>query len=69
MNANAPRLLLTVNEACESLQLSRPVLYGLIHSGQLESITIGRSRRIPFSALEDFIEAKRTSRDDVDGGP
>jgi excisionase family DNA binding protein len=48
--------LLTVSEACERLQVSRPTLYGLIRRGELRTITIGRSRRIPLSALNRFVE-------------
>ena len=50
-------LLLTVDEACESLHISRPTLYGLITDGSIRSIKIGRARRIPLEALERFIEA------------
>lgn len=54
-NYEQQHLLLTVEEAREQLHLSRPVLYSLINSGQLRSITIGRARRIPSTALEEFI--------------
>jgi excisionase family DNA binding protein len=49
------RLLLTVDETCECLHLSRPVIYGLINRGRLQSITIGRARRIPVLAIERYI--------------
>jgi excisionase family DNA binding protein len=51
-------LLLTVNEASRYLHLSRPVIYELIHSGKLRSISVGRARRIPMQALHDFIAAE-----------
>jgi excisionase family DNA binding protein len=49
-------VLLTVAQVCEGLQISRPTFYGLIHSGRLKSLTIGRARRVPLAALEEFIE-------------
>lgn len=49
-------LLLTVAQVCERLQISRPTFYGLIHSGRLKSLTIGRARRVPLTDLEAFIE-------------
>ncbi|MHB1987945.1 MAG: helix-turn-helix domain-containing protein [Acidimicrobiales bacterium] len=48
------RRLLTVKQACASLQLSRPVVYDLIRSGRLRSISVGRIHRIPVQAIEDF---------------
>ena len=51
-----PKLLLTIVEAAQRLNLSRSLLYDLVLSGQVVSIKIGRSRRIPVSALETFIQ-------------
>jgi excisionase family DNA binding protein len=48
-------LLLTVAQVCERLQISRPTFYGLLRSGRLKSLTIGRARRVPLAALEAFI--------------
>jgi excisionase family DNA binding protein len=39
-------LLLTVEEAARRLQLGRTLLYRLISSGDLESVTVGRLRRL-----------------------
>lgn len=47
--------LLTVDEACARLRVSRWSLYNLIRSGELPSFTIGRSRRISEDALATFI--------------
>ena len=60
-NAGAPRppLLLTVPEAASLLSISRATLYALLAAGTIESIRIGRSRRIPVDALHDFVEAQR----------
>jgi excisionase family DNA binding protein len=48
-------LLLTVAQVCKRLQISRPTFYGLLRSGRLKSLTIGRARRVPLAALEAFI--------------
>jgi excisionase family DNA binding protein len=52
------RLLLTVNEVCQRLHLSRPTVYGLLKSRQLRGIRVGKSgHRIPARSLEEYIEA------------
>lgn len=49
------RLLLTVPEAAEALAISRSKLYELLATNALASIRIDGSRRIPLSALEDYV--------------
>jgi len=49
------KLLLTVAEAASVLGISRSILYELLLKGEIRSIKIGRSRRIPFVALEEFV--------------
>nr|WP_255220259.1 helix-turn-helix domain-containing protein [Actinomadura chibensis] len=44
-----------VSEAMELLSLSRSVIYELIRSGRLRSVREGRSRRIPGSAIAEYI--------------
>lgn len=48
--------VLTVPQVMEALSLSRFKVYDLIRSKQLQSFTIGRSRRIPADALHTFIQ-------------
>jgi excisionase family DNA binding protein len=48
-------LLLRVDEAAEALALSRTKVYELMASGELESVKLGRSRRVPVSALSDLL--------------
>jgi excisionase family DNA binding protein len=57
------RLLLTVEEAAEQLRLGRSTVFDLIRSGELRSVKIGRSRRIPLDALREF--ARRLSEECV----
>ena len=49
------KLLLTVQEAANRLSMSRAALYPLVTSGQIDSVLIGRSRRIHVVALEAFV--------------
>ena len=58
-NAGALTLLLTPEEAARRLSLARSTLYSLVLTGEIESLKIGRSRRIPVDALTDYIERKR----------
>jgi excisionase family DNA binding protein len=50
------RLLLTVTEAADWLALSRSKTYELIAAGDIRSVTVGRSRRVPVDALKRFVE-------------
>jgi excisionase family DNA binding protein len=50
------KLLLTPQEAAESLGLSRSHLYELMRKHELVSILIGRSRRIPAAALKEYVQ-------------
>ncbi len=55
------KLLLTPEEAAKALSISRSKLYELLATNQLESVRIGASRRIPASALDQFVEQCRTT--------
>lgn len=50
-----PRLLLTVEEAAERISICRSNMFKLIRQGDVESVTIGRLRRVTPTALEDFV--------------
>jgi excisionase family DNA binding protein len=43
--------LLTVEEAARRLSIGRTTMYALLKDGQLDSVRIGRLRRIPAEAL------------------
>ena len=53
--SDGPPLLLTVKQVAKLLQINLNLVYQLIHSNELASITIGRTRRIPLTAVETFI--------------
>lgn len=55
-------LLLTPEEAAKRLSIGRSAVFDLLRRGELESLTIGRSRRIPRDALLKFIEAQRQAQ-------
>ena len=50
------KLLLTMEEAAEMLSFSRRFFYDLVMSHQIDSIKVGRSRRVPLLALQAFVE-------------
>ena len=54
-------VLLTVSEACASLRISRWTFYRLVQSGQLETVKIGSSRRVPPAALVALVQRLRNS--------
>lgn len=49
------KLLLTVGEVAEVLGMSKGTCYELMRAGTLLSVKVGRSRRVPASALERFV--------------
>ena len=53
--ASAPILLLTVIDAAKLLAVSRTKLYELLNSRAIDSVYIGRSRRIRLVDLETFV--------------
>ena len=55
-----PRLLLTVEEAADRLGIGRTLAYALVKSGEVESVQIGRLRRVPADALDAFLARLRT---------
>ena len=50
------QVLLKPEEAARALSLGRSKVYELLASGSLESITIGKSRRIPADALRRWVD-------------
>jgi excisionase family DNA binding protein len=48
------RVLLTPEEAGERLGIGRTTVYALIKAGELDSVQIGRLRRIPVTAIQQY---------------
>lgn len=52
--ASPERELLTVEEAAQQLGVGRTKTFALVRSGDLESVRIGRLRRVPKSAIDHY---------------
>ena len=59
MYVDNSRILLRVGEAAERLSVSRSKAYQLVQSGEIPSIRLGRSLRVPVEALAEVIEKLR----------
>lgn len=57
-----PRVLLTVEEAAEQLAIGRTAVYALLKSGELDSVRIGRLRRIPAISVENYVQQLITTQ-------
>jgi excisionase family DNA binding protein len=49
------RLLFTPEHAADKLDMGRTTVYALMASGELRSVKIGRSRRVPADALAEYV--------------
>lgn len=49
------KLLLTIEEAATVMSLGRTLVYELVRRNEITSIKVGRSRRIPVSALRAYV--------------
>ncbi len=58
--------LLTVVEAALVMGVSRALLYQKVMTGEIPSIKIGRARRIPTAAIDEFI-ARELEENSTDG--
>lgn len=72
--ATVTPLLVDLASAAARLGVSRSTLYRLIEAGQLDTVHVGRSVRIPIAALEDLVDGLRrrpkgSKREPVDGHP
>jgi excisionase family DNA binding protein len=50
-------LLITIDEACESLRVSRSTLYALAREGRIEIRRINKSSRVTVESLRRFFES------------
>jgi excisionase family DNA binding protein len=66
--AAAPSILLRPEEVARMLRVSRSAVYALLASGELQSFTIGRRRRIPRSELDKYV-ARRVAEAPTWGSP
>jgi excisionase family DNA binding protein len=57
-----PTLLLTVEETAAELRIARRRIFEMIAAGELRSVKIGKSRRVPRAALEEYVEGLETAQ-------
>jgi excisionase family DNA binding protein len=50
------KLLLTIDVAAQCLSLGRTLMYELVMRKQILSVKVGRTRRIPHVAIQQFVE-------------
>lgn len=55
---------LTVEEAARRLGIGRTKMYEYVSSGEIHSVQIGKLRRIPAEALDDFLAKRSRSASD-----
>jgi excisionase family DNA binding protein len=65
------RLLLRIEEAAERLGIGRSLMYELVLSGKVESVRLGRLRRIPEECLHEHVDRLRSEarQDRVERAP
>ena len=64
-------LLVTAEGAAQRLSIGRSRVFQLLKTGELESLLLGRSRRIELSALKAYVErlrAEQAAELDTDSG-
>jgi excisionase family DNA binding protein len=59
--ADSALVLLTVEEAARRLRIGRTTCFRLVMSGDIESVTVGRLRRVPVDALPAYVAKLRRS--------
>ncbi len=57
------RLLLTIPEVAARLGMGRSFVYQLVLKGEIPSIKLGRARRVPAGAVEQFIKDRMKATD------
>ena len=56
------RLVLTIEQAAWRLGVGRTLMYSLVMSGEIESVTIGRLRRVPVECLTEYVTRLRDAQ-------
>jgi excisionase family DNA binding protein len=59
MATDATPLVLTIEQAAKRLGIGRTLMYALVTSGEIESVTIGRLRRIPAECVTEYVNRLR----------
>ena len=53
------RLVLTIEQAARRLGIGRTLMYSLVMTGEVESVMIGRLRRVPVECLAEYVTKLR----------
>jgi excisionase family DNA binding protein len=56
VTTDATPLVLTMEQAARRLGIGRTLMYELVASGEVASVTIGRLRRIPARCLAEYVD-------------
>lgn len=56
------RLVLTIEECADRMGIGKSLMYALVSSGAVESVRIGRLRRVPTEALSEFVAHLRANQ-------
>jgi len=56
MSSLSEMRFLTVAEVAAVMRVSRMTVYRLVHAGELSSVQIGRSFRVPEAAVHDYLK-------------
>lgn len=59
-----PYKLLTPIQVAELLGVGRSTVYELLASGDIPSVRVGRSRRVPLGSVEKYVEARLAEAQD-----
>lgn len=54
--AQSEPTFLTVAEVADVVRVSRMTVYRMVHSGELPAVRVGRSFRVPRSAVDQMLE-------------
>ena len=59
------RILLSVEDAAERLDIGRTMLYEPISAGAIHAIHVGRLRKVPVEALREYVDRQRALAGDT----
>ncbi|QIK82573.1 helix-turn-helix domain-containing protein [Sanguibacter sp. HDW7] len=62
-DATARPSFLTVAEVADAMRVSRMTVYRLVHAGEMPAIRVGKSFRVPASALEQYLAQATLDQD------
>ncbi|OPG03077.1 transcriptional regulator [Streptomyces sp. GKU 895] len=61
-----PRILYPTDEVAQQLGVGLTTAKALIRSGELRSVKIGRARRVPADALQEYVQRLDAEQNGVD---